>query len=97
MRFAEALNNTKIRMMKAFERRDRETVAEITDYLVGMIIQNIASEQLVTEAYGKKAGITEAEVVKDIFAQFGSLGGFAEALRKKEIELSEGYAFEEED
>lgn len=96
MRIAEALNNSKKRMLDAFDRGDRVTVAEITDHLACMVIDGMAQTNVVTEAYEKKSGLTHAEVAIDVFKLFGGLAKFGERMEEEQRKVMEGYEFEED-
>lgn len=96
MRLAETLNNTKKRMMEAFDRGDRATVAELTDWLAYKVMDAMTHTKIVTEAYEKKSGLTNAEAAIDLFKLFGGLAKFGERIEEEQRKVMEGYEFEED-
>ncbi len=96
MRIAEALNNTKKRMMDAFDRGDRATVAEITDYLAYMVMENVATQHVITTAFQKATGTDEYGVTMKIRDAFGNMMKVTEAMEAEKEKIFEGYVFEED-
>lgn len=96
MRLAESLNNTKKRMMDAFDRGDRATAAELTDYLAYMAMDAMAHTNVLNEAYEKKSGMANAAAAMDMFELFGGPAKFGERMEEEQRKVMEGYEFEED-
>lgn len=96
MRIAESLNNTKKRIMDAFDRGDREMVAELTDYLAYMVMENVAIQNVTNTALQKITDTDEYGMVMKIRDAFGDLAKFLEVTEREKAKIMEGYKFEEE-